>query len=300
MTGVFVIFGVIIYYSQDLPDHETLANYKPAAVTRIYAGDGRLIEEYAKEKRFFVPIENIPKKITHAFISAEDKNFYSHPGVDFMSVFRAILTNLKNRGKGKSLVGGSTITQQVVKNLLLSNEKSIERKIKEAILAFRISSAFSKDKIMELYLNEIYLGNRSYGVAAAAVSYFNKSIDNLSIEEAAMLAALPKAPSQLDPRRNYDKAVIRRNWVIERMLEEGYITLDEAKQAKENKIDIANKDDSEIVKNANSFAEAVRQKLLDLYSEDKVYKGGLTVKTTIDPVFARICNQSFKKRFDRI
>lgn len=285
--GVFVgsiaVFYLVFHYSQDLPDYSQLAEYEPPTVTRLYAADGRMMEEYAKEKRLFVPIKAIPKSLVHAFISAEDKNFYHHPGIDVVSILRAAVKNITNIGKNRSLVGGSTITQQVVKNFLLTNEKSLSRKIKEAILAFRITQAFPKDKIMELYLNEIYLGNRSYGVAASALNYFNKSIDELAIEEAAMLAALPKAPSSLDPRRYPEKAKTRRDWVISRMMEEGYINEVDAVLAMSKPIQIAERDKTELVNNSSYFSEAVRQKLEALYGEKGVYEKGLAVRTTLDP-----------------
>ncbi|MCH2038846.1 MAG: transglycosylase domain-containing protein, partial [Rickettsiales bacterium] len=210
IIGVLITGGTVIYvlrhYSSDLPDHMHLAEYTPLTVSRLYASDGKLLAEYAHEKRLFVPIEAMPKLLTSAFIAAEDKNFYHHSGIDYKSIIRAAITNLENYGKNRPLVGGSTITQQVVKNFLLTNEQSFERKIKEALLAYRISHAFSKDRILELYLNEIYLGARSYGVAAASLNYFNKSIDELELKEAALLAGLPKAPSSYDPRRHPDKA----------------------------------------------------------------------------------------------
>ncbi|PIR38981.1 MAG: penicillin-binding protein [Alphaproteobacteria bacterium CG11_big_fil_rev_8_21_14_0_20_39_49] len=296
--AVIAAIGVsyILYkYGRDLPDYKKLAQYEPPTVTRLYAADGRMMEEYAKEKRLFVPVNAIPKRLINAFIAAEDQNFYSHPGIDFLSIVRAAVKNASNLGTNKSLVGGSTITQQVVKNFLLTNEKSLDRKIKEAILAFRITKEFSKDKIMELYLNEIYLGNRSYGVAAAALNYFNKSIDELTIEEAAMLAALPKAPSDLDPSRFYDKAKTRRDWVIERMLAEGFITEIEAVDAIAEPINIALRDETEMVSDADSFAEAVRQELTGLYGEEGVYEKGLAVRTTLQPQMQSYAQDALRK-----
>lgn len=277
------VFYLVFHFSKDLPDYSQLEKYSPPTVTRLYAADGRMIEEYAKEKRLFVPVKAIPKKIIHAFIAAEDKNFYTNPGIDFGSIFRAAIQNVANLGRNKSLVGGSTITQQVVKNFLLTKEQSLTRKIKEAILSFRITQAFSKDKIMELYLNEIYLGNRSYGVAAAALNYFNKSIDELSIEEVAMLAALPKAPSSLDPHRFPKRAKERRDWVIGRMAEDGYISEVDAVLAASKPITLVDRDETETVNNAQFFAEAVRQELEALYGEEGVYERGLAVRTTLEP-----------------
>lgn len=288
-------YYIIYQYGKDLPDYTKLAEYSPPTITRLYADDGRMMEEYAKEKRLFVPIAAIPKKLIHAFIAAEDQNFYSHPGIDFMSIFRAVIKNATNVGHNRSLVGGSTITQQVVKNFLLTNEKSLDRKIKEAILAFRITKAFSKDKIMELYLNQIYLGSRSYGVAAAALNYFNKSIDALTIEEVAMLAALPKAPASIDPNRFYDRAKERRDWVIGRMQIEGFITKEEAKAAIEKPITMAKRNETQKVSDADSFSEAVRLELTSLYGEEGVYEKGLAVRTTLVPKLQTYAQQALSQ-----
>ncbi len=219
-------------YSRELPEYQQLAEYDPPTVTRVHAGDGRLMAEYAIEKRVFVPIQAMPRRILNAFLSAEDKNFFSHQGVDFKAVGRAVITNVFNYVRGRRPVGASTITQQVAKNFLLSNELSYERKLKEAILAFRIERAFSKDRILELYLNEIYLGAGSYGVAAAALNYFDKSLDELTVAEAAYLAALPKAPNNYHPILATEAAISRRNWVIGRMLADGRISAEAAEEAK--------------------------------------------------------------------
>ena len=208
---------VVYRYGAGLPNHAYLKDYKPPVTTRVHAGDGRLLAEYATERRAFVPVKAMPKRVVAAFLSAEDKKFYSHPGVNILSVGRAALTNLRNLGTSRRPVGASTITQQMAKNFLLTNEISIERKIKEAILAFRIEDALSKDRILELYLNQIFLGARAYGVAAAALNYFDKSLDELSIAEAAFLAGLPKAPANYDPVRHPESALARRDWVIGRM-----------------------------------------------------------------------------------
>lgn len=291
-AGIFYIF---YHYSSDLPDYTQLSEYAPATVTRFYANDGNLLAEYAKEKRIFVPISAIPKKVTNAFISAEDKNFYTNPGIDIMSIFRAAVKNFMHVGQNKSLVGGSTITQQVVKNFLLGNERTMSRKIKEAILSFRITETYSKDKIMELYLNEIYLGNRSYGVAAAALNYFNKSLAELTIEEAAMLAALPKAPSSLDPVRHPEKAKNRRDWVIKRMEEDGYINEVEAVLASSRPITIITRDPDDMVKEADYFSEAVRKQLEEKYGEKAVFEDGLSVRTTIDPALQKYASIALHK-----
>jgi penicillin-binding protein 1A len=240
------------------------------------------LAEYAVEKRVFVPIKAIPKLVTRAFLSAEDSNFYSHPGVDLPSVARAMLTNVRNLGKNRRLVGASTITQQVAKNFLLSNEVSWERKIKEAILAFRMERAFNKDRILELYLNEIYLGFGSYGVAAAALNYFNKPLDELTVAEAAYLAALPKAPNNYHPLKYPAAAKERRDWVIGRMLMAGLITADEAEMARAAKLEVRLMAETEFIR-AEYFAEEVRRELAERYGERQLYKGGLLVRTTLDP-----------------
>lgn len=268
------------HFGRDLPDYTQLKNYEPPIVTRIYAGDGRLLAEYAREKRVFVPIEVIPDLVKNAFLAAEDQNFYNHPGVDFTAIARAAYTNLAN--PGSRLVGASTITQQVAKNFLLTNERSYERKIKEAILSMRMEEAMSKDQILELYMNEIYLGQRSYGVAAAAQTYFDKKLDDLNVSEVAYLAALPKAPNNYHPVRNHNTALARRNWVVDRMLEDGYITASQADLAKAAPLAMKLKDESDVV-NAPFYAEEVRRQLKAKYGEDSLYKGGLTVRTSVDP-----------------
>ncbi|WP_188666376.1 penicillin-binding protein 1A [Terasakiella brassicae] len=276
-----VLYG-FYHFGKGLPDYTQLKDYEPPVMTRVHAGDGQLMAEYAIENRVFVPIKAIPLRVSRAFLAAEDKNFYDHIGIDPMGVARAIVTNLRNVGSGRRLVGASTITQQVAKNFLLTNEVSYVRKIKEAILALRIEKALSKDRILELYLNEIYLGYGSYGVAAAALNYFNKSLGDLSIEEIAYLAALPKAPNNYHPIRKTQKAIERRNWVIERMAIEGLISQAEAEQAKKQPLKVASRSETEFV-NAPYFAEEVRRELVDMYGEDKLYKGGLSVHTTLDP-----------------
>ncbi len=288
--------GLLLFnhYSNDLPDYTQLSNYDPPTVTRLYAADGRLMAEYATEKRVFVPLKAMPKRLIQAFLSAEDKNFYEHTGIDLTGIARAVRDNVINYGQGKSLVGGSTITQQVVKNFLLSSEKSIERKVKEAILAMRISQVYSKDKILELYLNEIYLGQGSYGVAAAAQNYFNKSLDELTVEEMALLAALPKAPSQYNPKTNHDVAKARRDWVIERMLEGGYMTTEEFDEAVATDIVLRSRDATSVAR-ADFFAEEVRRWLAQKYGERILYEGGLVVKTTLDPEMQKESDKALRK-----
>ncbi|MCI5049058.1 MAG: penicillin-binding protein 1A [Rickettsiales bacterium] len=280
--GFIAAAMVFSHYSKDLPSFSKLAVYKPPVTTRLYAGDDRLMAEYATEKRLFVPMVAIPKRVQQAFIAAEDKNFYTHKGVDIFGIARAMRENVANMGTGRSLVGGSTITQQVVKNFLLTNEKSFERKIKEAILAFRISNVYSKDQILELYLNEIYLGRGSYGVAAAALNYFNKALNELETEELALLAGMPKAPASYDPTRNYQGALERRNYVISRMVDDGYVTPEEGARASAAPIVLEKRAEEEVV-TADYFSEEVRRKLADMYGANVLYEGGLTVKTTVNP-----------------
>ena len=222
-----VLYG-FYHFGKGLPEYTQLGDYNPPVVTRIHAGDGRLMSEFAREKRVFIPIEAMPKKIIKAFLSAEDKTFYTHHGIDIPGILRAAVTNLKRINSDRRPIGASTITQQVAKNFLLTNEVSITRKAKEVILALRIERAFSKDKILELYLNEIYLGFGSYGVAAAALNYFDKSLDDLSLAEAAFLAGLPKAPNNYHPIRKPEAARSRRDYVLNRMAEDGFVALTEA------------------------------------------------------------------------
>lgn len=293
IIGLMAIWLMYQHYSQDLPGFSKLENYKPPTVTRLYSEDGRLMEEYAVEKRLFLPMKNMPKMLVHAFLSAEDKNFYQHQGIDWRGLARAVVTNLQQLGDGRSPVGGSTITQQVIKNFLLSNEKTIERKMKEAILSFRVSKSFSKDQILELYLNQIYLGSGSYGVAAAALNYFNKSVDDLSLEEAAFLAALPKAPSTYNPRTHYDRAKERRDWVLSRMAEDGVITPAEARTAQAKPITLIKRDADEVAP-AGFFAEEVRRELVQRFGNETVYQDGLYVQTTLNTKFQRAADRALR------
>ncbi|OYQ32650.1 penicillin-binding protein [Niveispirillum lacus] len=282
VLGVATAGGAWVYFSKDLPDHTTLANYNPSVATRVHAGDGRLVAEFASERRVFVPFAAIPKRVSNAFISAEDQNFYSHHGVDWVAVMRAQLQNVKNIGQGRRPIGASTITQQVTRIFLLSNEVSYVRKIKEAILAGRIEEAMGKDKILEIYMNEIFLGNRAYGVGAAALNYFNKSLDELTIAEAAFLASLPKAPDRYYRERHRDAAIARRNYVIGRMEEDGYISQDEAAAARAEPLTFADRSNDSNIR-ADYFVEEVRRDLAKLYGEQTLYAGGLSVRTTLDP-----------------
>jgi penicillin-binding protein 1A len=300
--GVISVVGVFAYYSNDLPSTKELKNYSPKTATRLFDANGGLLAEFADEKRVFVPIESIPDVVKNAFIAAEDQNFYTHSGIDVTSIFRAVIHNATAKLSGQGgMSGGSTITQQVVKNLLLTNERSITRKIKEAILAIRVTKTLPKNKILEIYLNEIFLGNRSYGVVAASYNYFNKSVDELNIEEAALLAAMPKAPSQFDPSRNYDRAFERRNWVIDRMLDEEFITKVEAEKAKAKPIDLVQGKPKEFI--TTHFSEEIRRWLIEKYGRDVVYTNGLVVRTTIDPRLQRIAEKALFEgitNYDRI
>ncbi|WP_321391304.1 penicillin-binding protein 1A [Emcibacter sp.] len=297
LVGFVCAVGGILYllnsYGRDLPNYHQLADYEPPVVSRIYAGDGSLLSEYARQKRLFVPISAIPKPLIHAFLAAEDKSFYTHGGVDYTGVLRAVLVNVKNSFSGRRPVGASTITQQVAKNFLLSGVVSYERKIKEAILAYRIEQAFTKDEILELYLNEIYLGSGSYGVAAASLYYFNKSLDELTLEEIAYLAALPKAPNNYHPVRKYDAAVGRRNWVLGRMAEEGYISDADAETARQVPL-VTRKPERANIFKAEYFTEEVRRELKVLYGDDELYGGGLFVRTTLSPRLQAIAERELK------
>jgi len=269
------------YFGRDLPDYQQLANYQPPIMTRVHAGDGRLLAEYAAERRIFVPIQAIPKPVINAFVSAEDKNFYSHHGVDPISMLRAAITDVSRLRANRRPVGASTITQQVAKNMLLSNEISIERKVKEVLLATRIEAALPKDRILELYLNEIYLGSGAYGVAAAALTYFDKSLDELTLGEAAFLAGLPKAPNAYNPARFPQAAKSRRDWVLERMLEDGAVSQQEVAEAEAQPLELHHRQEAEQVK-APYFAEEVRRELLTRYGEKVLYGAGLSVRTSLD------------------
>lgn len=282
------------HFGRELPEHEQLAEYAPAVVTRVHAGDGQLLAEYARQRRLFVPIQSTPQRVVNAFLAAEDGGFYDHIGVDFRALARAVVVNLRNIGTGRRLVGASTITQQVAKNFLLTNEVSYERKIKEAILALRIEKAFEKNHILELYLNEIYLGQGAYGVASAALTYFDKPLNELTIAEAAFLAALPKAPSNYDPFRHHKRAVTRRDWVIGRMAILGKISEEEAAEARAEPLEARRGRDVDFVK-ADWFAEEVRRELADRFGEDGLYDGGLSVQTTMDPHLQQIARDALRE-----
>jgi len=295
IIGVCFVLFIYKKYSQNLPDYTTLKDYKPIVATRLYASDGSLISEFSKEKRIFIPIANTPQDLIHAFIAAEDQNYYNHFGIDLFAILRSAIHNGLSKMNGGGITGGaSTITQQVVKNFLLTNERTIERKIKEAILAIKINQYFSKNEILELYLNQIYLGSGSYGVAAASQVYFNKAIDDLQIEEAALLATLPKAPSKLDPRKDIVKAKIRRDWVIDRMYQEKYISKEERDIAQNTPIILSESFENEKVK-AGFFSDSVKKELTKLYGSDNVFESGIMVHTTLNTEFQEIAESAFQK-----
>jgi penicillin-binding protein 1A len=279
-TIIIFIFSTLWYFSIGLPDYKKLTNYQPPISSRVYSEDSKLIAEYALEKRLFIPFESIPDKVVNAFLSAEDKNFFSHPGIDAKGILRAVLKNMKNISQNKRLEGASTITQQVAKNFLLTNEVSMKRKIKEAILAFRIERAYTKERILELYLNQIYLGQGTYGIAAASLEYFDKSIKKLNYSEAALLAALPKAPSKYNPYRYPEIAKFRRNLVLENLEENRFITKEQLKILKNSKLKLK-KRKIEIVNEANSYTEEVRRTVKNIYGFEKLYSQGLSISTPL-------------------
>ncbi len=283
LVGVAGVAGGIWHFSRDLPDYSQLQDYEPPVMTRVHASDGALLGEYSKERRLYLPIQAMPKLVTNAFLAAEDKNFYEHGGIDFTGMARAAVVYAQNLGSNRRPQGASTITQQVAKNFLLTNEVSFTRKIKEALLAMRIERAYSKDRILELYLNEIYLGLGAYGIAAASLVYFDKSVNELTVAEAAYLAALPKAPAQLHPVRNRDRAVERRNYVIDRLVENGWIKQADADKARKEPLTVTSRSNAAHTFAGEYFAEEVRRDIFERYGEKKLYEGGLSVRTTLDP-----------------
>ncbi len=289
-----LILGILWNFSNNIPDYKFLKNYKPPVSSKVYSGEGNLVADFSKEKRIFIPYGSIPKNVISAFLSAEDKNFFSHPGVDAKGVMRAVINNLKNIMTSKRLEGASTITQQVAKNFLLTNEVSLNRKIKEAILAFRIERALTKERILELYLNQIYLGSGAYGVAAASLEYFDKSIKELNYEEAALLAALPKAPSKYNPYRNIKLAEFRRNLVLKNLLENQFINNKEYENLKKKKI-ILKKNKKIFLEDAQFYIEDVRKNVIEKLSYEKVYKQGFNINTPIDLNLQKIATNSLRK-----
>ena len=277
---IFFVFSTLWYFSIGLPDYKKLSNYEPPISSRVYSENNKLIAEYALEKRLFIPFDSIPDKIINAFLSAEDKNFFSHPGIDAKGILRALIKNIRNITQNKRLEGASTITQQVAKNFLLTNEVSLKRKVKEAILAFRIERAYTKKRILELYLNQIYLGQGTYGIAAASLEYFDKSIKDLDYSEAALLAALPKAPSKYNPYKYPEVAKFRRDLVLENLEENKYITKNELSKLKDTKLKL-NRRKIEIVNEANSYTEEVRRTVKNFYGFEKLYSEGLSISTPL-------------------
>jgi penicillin-binding protein 1A len=286
-AGVWIFVGNL---SKDLPDYEVLASYEPPVTTRVHASDGALMGEFARERRLYLPIQAVPDRVKAAFLSAEDKNFYHHPGIDVMGLGRAVINNLQTGAKQ----GASTITQQVAKNFLLTKDQTYERKIKEAILSFRIEQAYSKDRILELYLNEIFFGLGSYGVAGAALTYFDKSVNELTVAEAAYLAALPKGPSNYHPFRHTQAAIDRRNWVIEQMIENGYVSREEGEKAKAEPLGVKPRRNGTYLFAGEYFTEEVRREIIARYGENALYEGGLSVRTTLDPRMQAIARKAMQ------
>src|SRR3569623_950714 len=295
LVGVSAVAGLLWHFSKDLPDYTQLKNYEPPVMTRVHAADGSLLADYAKERRLYLPLQAIPKRVINSFLAAEDKNFYEHGGIDFTGMARAALVYAQNYGSNRRPQGASTITQQVAKNFLLTNEVSFTRKIKEALLAMRIERTYSNDKILELYLNEIYLGLGAYGIGAAALVYFDKSVNELTIAEAAYLAALPKAPAQLHPVRNHARAGERRNYVIDRLAENGWISQADAQTARMEPLVVTTRSNATHVFAGEYFAEEVRRDIFERYGEKKLYEGGLSVRATLDPKLQVIARRAMVK-----
>ena len=293
LLSAISIISVLWTYSNDLPDYKFLKSYKPPVSSKVYSGNGDLVADFSQEKRVFVPFNSIPKNVINAFLSAEDKNFFKHPGVDAKGVIRAVINNISNILSSKRLEGASTITQQVAKNFLLTNEVSLNRKIKEAILAFRIERALSKERILELYLNQIYLGSGAYGVAAASLEYFDKSIKDLNYSEAALLAALPKAPSRYNPYRDPNIAKFRRNLVLKNLLDNNYLTSEWYEKLTKEEI-ILKKNKKIYLEDAQYFIEDVRKSVIETLSYDKVYKQGFNINTPIDLNLQKIATKSLR------
>lgn len=296
IVGICVVMLVIRHYGENLPDISSLRDYNPPVVSRVHAGDGRLMAEFASERRVFVPVNRMPQRVIDAFLSSEDKTFYEHAGIDPRGILGAAITNFENMGSGRHPVGASTITQQVAKNFLVGNETSYVRKIREALIAFRIEEAFTKDEILELYLNQIFLGQRAYGVGSAALAYFNKTLDELTIAEAAYLAALPKAPNSYHPVKNHDEAINRRNYVLNRMREDGKITQAEYDHAITDPIQMRPRGEEEFYRGGDYFTEEVRRELVARFGEEKVLTGGLLVRASIDPRLQDIATKSLRQK----
>ncbi len=287
---IFTIFYTLWRYSPELPSYESIIEYKPNLSSRIYSSDGLLLKSFYTEERIFIPVDRIPKNIKYAFLASEDKNFYNHYGVDIIAIIRAFFTNILNTYSDRRVVGASTITQQVVKNLLLSNELSYSRKIKEIILSIRIENILDKNSILELYLNDIYLGYGSYGIGTASLNYFNKSVYDLDLHEIAFLAALPKAPNNYNPKTNYSKAIDRRNWVIDRMYANGFIKKEDLIY-KDKPLEVYKRTDITF-SDADYFYEEIRKELYKKFGKDKLYSDGLIIKTALDSEIQKSANLS--------
>ena len=304
LLSIAAVGGVAWYVndlSKDLPSEEVLNSYEPPVTSRIHAADGSLMSEYAHQRRLYLPIQAVPEMVKGAFLSAEDKNFYSHPGIDFAALARALVTNFKNAGTDRRQIGASTITQQVAKNFLLSNERSIDRKIKEAILSLRIEQANSKNRILELYLNEIFLGLGAYGVAGASLTYFDKQVHELKLHEAAYLAALPKAPNNYHPFTNTSEAIKRRDWVIDLMVKNGYASASEGEAAKKEPLGVNPRRKTNYLFAAEYYSEEVRREIVERYGEDALYEGGLSIRTALNPdlqIMARLALQKGLLEYD--
>ena len=294
LLSAFIIIAVLWAFSNNLPDYKFLKNYKPAVSSKVYSGEGELVNDFSSEKRIFVPYNAISEKVINSFLSAEDKNFFSHPGVDARGVLRAVVNNVSNILASKRLEGASTITQQVAKNFLLTNEVSFNRKIKEAILAFRIERALSKERILELYLNQIYLGGGAYGVASASLEYFDKPISELNYDEAALLAALPKAPSRYNPYKNIKLAKFRRDLVLKNLLENGYIDEKNYQKFFNNKINLKKRKKT-FTEDTSYYVEDIRKDVIDKLGFDKVYKQGLNISTPINLNLQKIAIKSLRE-----
>ncbi len=293
MVISIISLAVLWTFSNNIPDYKFLKSYKPPVSSKVYSGNGDLVADFSKEKRIFVPYNSIPKNVINAFLSAEDKNFFYHPGVDAKGILRAVINNIKNLLTSKRLEGASTITQQVAKNFLLTNEVSLNRKIKEAILAFRIERALSKERILELYLNQIYLGSGAYGVAAASLEYFDKSIKDLDYTEAALLAALPKAPSKYNPYRDKELAKFRRDLVLKNLLENDFLDFKDYERFKKQSINLKKKKKI-FIEDSQYYIEEVRKKVIKDLTYEKVYKQGFNINIPINLDLQKIANVSLR------
>ena len=294
LLSAFCILAILWAFSNNLPDYKFLKNYKPSVSSKVYSGDGELVNDFSTEKRIFVPYNAISEKVINSFLSAEDKNFYSHPGVDAKGVLRATINNISNMASSRRLEGASTITQQVAKNFLLTNEVSLNRKIKEAILAFRIERALSKERILELYLNQIYLGGGAYGVASASLEYFDKPISELNYDEAALLAALPKAPSRYNPYKDIVLAKFRRDLVLKNLYENNYINKTQYEKFINKEI-LLKKRKKTFTEDTSYYVEDIRKNVVDQLGFDKVYKQGLNISTPINLELQKIAIKSLRE-----